>query len=81
MIMKSDAKLEEKPTCLKNDKKHSKPQKLVLWLIHFEQIINMWRKKLTELCFMILIHGKFEEKLTRDLENETSNLASFHEST
>ena len=30
---------------------------------------------------MTLIHGKFEEKLTRDLENETSNLASFHEST
>ena len=58
-----------------------KSPKFALWFVAFVQNIKHVTKKRTkELSLMILkSHAKFEEKLDCGLENDTRNLANFHQ--
>ena len=83
MILKSDAKFEEKPICcFKNDKN----------LVNFD-LSTQFSKICTVICLFcakylifhqkkyrgVTFNEKSEEKLACALENDTRNLADFHQ--
>ena len=50
--------------------------------INFEKVYNIWAKQsLEELCLVLKIDEKFEEKLICAFKNDMKNLANFHQST
>ena len=88
MILKSDAKVEEKPICcFKNEKSFvnfdpsTQVSKICTVICPFcVKYITFDQKSTEELSLMALkSHAKFEEKRACGLENDTRNFANFHQ--
>ena len=89
MILKSDAKFEEKPIfCFKNDKNlvnfnlSTQISKICTVICPFcaKCVVFKQKKSTEELSLMTLkSHVKFEGKLACGLENDMKNLANFHQ--
>ena len=83
MILKSNAKFQEKPICcFKNDNKNlvnfdSSTQVSKIYTV----ICPFCAKYITEELSLMTpkSHAKFEEKLACGLENDKRNLANFHQ--
>ena len=88
MILKSDAKFEEKPICCFKNNKNLVNFDLSIQVSKictvtcpfYEKYITFDQKKYKELPLITLkSHAKFEEKLACGLENDMRNLANFHQ--